>query len=187
MNYKTVAVTTEQYDEIINTMRNGFTGGRANVRIATALVLEANLGLRISDICALRLADIKKDGDRYRLDIIEQKTEKRRTFTVPLELYNYIKIYALENGRKPKDKIFPITERAVQKHLAAVCDYLGLEGISTHSFRKFYATKVYTNNGYDIALVCHLLQHSSPAVSQRYISMEPKRVEDAIQKQLCLI
>ena len=91
MNKKTIALTIDQYNEIIDTMRNGFTGCRANSRIATALVLEANLGLRISDILKLRLKDIIKDGNRYRLDIIEQKTGKERNFTVPTEIYNYIK------------------------------------------------------------------------------------------------
>ena len=45
-------------------MKQGFTGCRPNERVATALVLEANLGLRISDIIHLRLADIVKDGER---------------------------------------------------------------------------------------------------------------------------
>lgn len=49
MNKKTLALTTEQYREIISTMREGFTGVRPNPRIAAALMLEANLGLRISD------------------------------------------------------------------------------------------------------------------------------------------
>ena len=75
MNIKTVALTKEQYQTIIQTMKQGFTGCRPNERIATALTLEANLGLRISDIIHLRLADIVKDGDRYRLSIVEQKTK----------------------------------------------------------------------------------------------------------------
>lgn len=54
MNKKTKALTTEQYKEIIQTMREGFSGCRPNERIATALVLEGNLGLRISDILQLR-------------------------------------------------------------------------------------------------------------------------------------
>ena len=74
MNKKTKALTTEQYKEIIQTMREGFSGCRPNERIATALVLEGNLGLRISDILKLRLCDIARDGDRYRLEIVEQKT-----------------------------------------------------------------------------------------------------------------
>ena len=65
MNKRTKALTTEQYKEIIQTMREGFCGCRPNERIATALVLEGNLGLRISDILSLRLSDIVRDGDRY--------------------------------------------------------------------------------------------------------------------------
>ena len=50
MNKKTKALTTEQYTEIIKTMREGTFACRPNARVATALVLEGNLGLRISDI-----------------------------------------------------------------------------------------------------------------------------------------
>jgi len=187
MNKKTLALTTEQYQEIIDTMRKGFSGCRANNRIATALVIEANLGLRISDILKLKLNDIVKDGERYRLDIVEQKTGKARNFTVLAELYNYIKMYCLENNIKPHEIIFPMTERNVQKHLKTVCDYLEIEGVSTHSFRKFFATQVYVNNDYNIVIVQRLLQHSNPQITQKYIGIEPKAIEDALKKQICLI
>ena len=181
MNKKTKALTTEQYKEIIQTMKEGFCGCRPNERVATALVLEGNLGLRISDIVKLRLCDIVLDGDRYRLEIVEQKTGKSRVFTVPLVIQQYIENYCLRNGLRRDERIFPLTERAIQKQLKIVCDYLGFEGISTHSFRKWYATEIYKNSGYDIALVQRLLQHSSAATTQRYIGMEPQRIEAAIE------
>ena len=187
MNKKTAALTTEQYKEIITTLREGFLGCRPNERIATALVLEANLGLRISDILRLRLADIVRDGDRFRLEIVEQKTGKRRVFTVPLVIQQYIENYCLRKGIKHNDLIFPITERAVQKQIKLVCDYLGYDGVSTHSFRKWYATEIYKNNGFDIALVQRLLQHSSSAITQRYIGIEPQRIEKAIEGHVTLI
>lgn len=87
----------------------------------------------------------------------------------------------------PNDIIFPISERAIQKQLALVCDWLGYEGISTHSFRKWYATEIYKDSGYDIALVQRLLQHSSASVTQRYIGIEPQRIESAIQSHAVLI
>ena len=74
MNKKTITLTTEQYKTIITTMKQGTFRCRPNERIATALVLEGNLGLRISDILRLRPRDIILDGDRYRLEITEQKT-----------------------------------------------------------------------------------------------------------------
>ena len=181
MNKKTKALTTEQYKEIIQTMKEGFCGCRPNERVATALVLEGNLGLRISDIVKLRLCDIVLDGDRYRLEIVEQKTGKSRVFTVPLVIQQYIENYCLRNGIRRDERIFPLTERAIQKQLKIVCDYMGFEGISTHSFRKWYATEIYKNSGYDIALVQRLLQHSSAATTQRYIGMEPQRIEAAIE------
>ena len=186
MNKRTLALTTEQYKEIIRTMKQGFTGCRPNERCTTALILEANLGLRISDIVKLRLADIVRDGDRYRLSITEQKTGKARTFTVPLALYQFIRCYCLDHGIAADAPIFPVTERAVQKQLKLVCDYLGFPGIGTHSFRKFYATEIYRDSGYNIALVQRLLQHSSAAVTQRYIGIQQQEIEQAIEGHLKL-
>ena len=187
MNKKTKALTTDQYKEIIQTMREGFCGCRPNDRVATALVLEGNLGLRISDIIKLRPCDIVKDGDRFRLEVVEQKTGKSRVFTVPLLIQQYIENYCLRNGIRRNDLIFPITERAVQKQLKIVCDYLDLEGISTHSFRKWYATEIYNKNDHDIALVQRLLQHSSASTTQRYIGIEPEKIETAIQNHAQLL
>ena len=181
MNKRTTALTTEQYREIITTMKEGGAGFRPNERVATALVLEGNLGIRISDIVRLRLCDIVMDGNRYRLAITEQKTGKQRVFTVPLVIYQYMENYCLRNGIERNALMFPLTTRAIQKQLALVCEYLGYEGISTHSFRKWYATEIYRHNGYDIALVQRLLQHSSAAVTQRYIGIEPQRIEKAIE------
>ncbi len=185
-NKRTKALTEEQYNEIIDTMKTGFTGCRPNNRIATALVLEANLGIRISDILNLKLNDIVRDGDRYRLDITEIKTGKKRVFTVPLDIYSYIQTYCIDNGIKPDERIFPITERAVQKQLKIVCDWLDYTDISTHSFRKFFATEIYKDNDYNIILVQKLLQHSTPAVTQKYIGLSSKEIETALSKHICL-
>lgn len=192
MNKKTVALDQDQYQKIISTIQQGFTTDtgytfKSNYRLTTLLVLQANLGLRLSDILHLHICDIVRDAGRYRLDIVEQKTGKARTFTVVPELYNYILQYAADNGINSKAKLFDITERAVQKQLKIVCDYLKLENISTHSFRKFYATEIYKNNDCDIELVRHLLQHSSASVTQRYIGIQPAKVEKAIRSHIYLL
>lgn len=192
MNKKTRALTEEQYRKIITTINEGFVTAagervKPNNRIATALTHEANLGLRISDILHLTINQIVKDGDRYRLDLVEQKTGKKREFTVPTEIYIYIQNYALENNINPRAKLFQITERTVQRHLKMVCDYLGYEYISTHSFRKFFASSIYKDNGCDINLVRVLLQHSSVVTTQRYIGVQPQEIENALQKHINLL
>ena len=187
MNKKTIALSSEQYKEIIEDIQNGHTGMRANPRVATVLVMEANLGLRIGDLLQLKLSSFLKDGDRYRLDIHEQKTGKVRTFTVPFVIYQYIENYCLRNQIGREDRIFPISVRTVQSILQMSCDWLGYENISTHSFRKYFATEIYKNNSYNIVLVQTLLQHSSPTITQKYIGLQPKEVEDALQGHVQLL
>lgn len=190
-NKKTLALSEEQYSKIINTMVTGFEFEgkqiQPNSRIATALVIEANLGIRIGDVLNLRLTDIIKDGERFRLDVIEDKTEKNRTFTVPSEIYNFIKEYCIKNEIKETAKIFQISERAVQKQLKLVCDFLGYKGISTHSFRKYFATNIYIDNNYNIELVRQLLQHSVSRTTQKYIGIGTKELEQAIQNNVNLL
>ena len=188
-NKTTVALTEKEYEEIIKTMRTGGAGFRINERIATALMLEANLGLRIEDILRLRLCDILSDGDRYRLNLTEGKTKKKRIFTVPLPIYQYIRLYAVDHGIKDDERLFPIQERTVQKYLMKVIDYLGYDKdhIGTHSFRKFFATEIYKDNDYNIALVQQLLQHSSVAITQRYIGITSEMQEKAIQNHVKLL
>lgn len=191
MNKETIALTDEQYVKIIQTIRSGFVCRdghkvKPNNRIAVALMLEANLGLRICDILDLRLSSIIKDGERYRLNIIEKKSGLKRDFTVPLEVYVFIQSYALENNINPAAKLFDMSERAVTKHLKLVCDYLGYSGIGSHSFRKYFATSIYVNNHYDINLVRVLLQHSSTVTTQRYIGLQSKDIENALQNHIKL-
>lgn len=182
-----VALTTEQYQNIIRAVKTGIAGLRANPRVAAVLTAEANLGMRVGDILRLRLCDIIKDGGRYRLNMREEKTGKKRTFTVPKVIYQFFCDYADRNGIQSDERLFPITERAVQKHLKAVCDVLGYQNISTHSFRKWYATDIYNASGHDIVLVQTLLQHSSPNITRRYIGISEEKMEKAIANHVSIV
>lgn len=182
-----LALTNEQYTTLISTIQNGTSAFRANPRVAAVLTAEANLGMRVGDILRLRLADIVRDGGRLRLNVTEEKTGKKRTFSVPEAIYQYFCNFAEKYNIPANERLFPITERAVQKHLKTVCEYLGYENISTHSFRKWYATDIYNNSGHDIILVQHLLQHSSPATTRRYIGMADEKIEAAIANHVSIV
>lgn len=190
-NKRTRALSKEEFEKVVYTIRTGFTTAtgekiRPNIRCSALITTMGNLGVRVGDATKLKLSDFILECGRYRLDIVEEKTGKARTFTVPTEVYIFLQTYALENNIKPQGRLFNVTVRAVQKHLQKVCDYLGLEGISTHSVRKFFANEIYIENGYNLELVRELLQHSSIAVTQRYLSVSSKTVENALQKHLVI-
>lgn len=188
----TLALSQEQYITIIETILSGFEyNGRKykpNLQIAMILQLEANLGMRCGDILRISYGSIKRDGDRYIIDMLEEKTNKsRRRFTVDDEVYETIAKYFIKNNLRPQDKLFNISLRQVQRFLKDVCLYLGYENISTHSFRKYCATKMYINSDHDIELVREFLQHSSVAITQKYLNMGSKRLEKAIKQNTEII
>lgn len=189
MNKRARAVSKEEYENIVETIQYGFTADGKKVgpnpQIAAIIVVQANTGLRIGDLLELRLKDIVKEGGRYHFnDIKEQKTKKTRSFTIAPEVYTYIQSYALEHGIGVDRRLFPISSRGVSKHLKKVVDYLGYEGIGTHSFRKFFAISIYNNNGFNVELVRELLQHSSVTITQHYLGVSPQLVEQALLKHI---
>ena len=125
-----------------------------------------------------------KDGGRWRLDFREQKTDKAREFTVPVEVYTFVQEYAVARGISRDARLFDISERQVERHLNKVFMKMGLplRQFGSHSFRKFFATRVYLDNEMNIELVRILLQHSSVQITQRYLNISHKMVENALAK-----
>lgn len=188
MNKRCVALSDEQYRESVDLLRNGFVLEGVNIkpnpRIATVAVLQASLGLRLGDVLQLNMGSFIKESGRWRLDIKEQKTGKVRDFTVPVEVYSFIQDYAINMGISNTAKLFDISERQVERHLNKVFSKmeLPLRSFGSHSYRKYFATRVYLDNEMNIMIVKTLLQHSSVAVTQRYIGLSQKTVEDALAK-----
>ena len=186
---KTRPITVEEFTTIIKAIQEGFEymedGNtkkfRKNKRMAFALQLQANLGIRIGDVLALTPASFRANGrGGYMIDIVEEKTSKPRTFDVPDMVYNSVQSYADDNELSKNDLLFPIKVRGLQKNLKIVTEYLGLSNISTHSFRKFYAMRIFENNDYNYEIVRELLQHSTVAVTQKYLGVTSKQVSNAI-------
>lgn len=188
MNKRCVALSDEQYRESIRLLREGFVLEgkiiKPNPRIATVAVLQASLGLRLGDVLQLNMGSFIKESGRWKLNIKEQKTGKVRDFTVPVEVYSFIQDYAINMGISNTAKLFDISERQVERHLNKVFSKMELpiRSFGSHSYRKYFATRVYLDNEMNIMIVKTLLQHSSVAVTQRYIGLSQKTVEDALAK-----
>ena len=191
-SFTTLAIDNEEYDNIINTLKLGYKGKdgrvhRKNERVATALATEFNLGIRVSDIVKLTLSDIVKDGsNHYRLDIIEKKTGKPKTHLVNIPIYNYLKSYCEHNNISPTARMFGITEREVQKQVKAVREFLGLDRVSTHSFRKAAGNDIYESTGHNIVAVQEFYGHSSTNTTQIYLKRSSSQLEKALDDHVRL-
>lgn len=186
--YTCRATTNDEFKEIITTLRNGFTDNdgirhKPNDQVADILVLEANLGCRIGDITSLRHDNFICDNGIWKINIIEEKTNKKRTFIVPKKVKAFIdKLNYGKDGR-----IFKINEAAVWKQMRAVTDMLGLDNISSHSIRKMVANQIYDNTGHDIEAVSEFLQHSNISTTRTYIRRSDKQLEKAINNVVTIL
>lgn len=193
MAVKTRPITLEEYNMILDKMCSSFTYKvenkdgemkdklfRANFKVAYALQLQASLGLRIGDVLKLKLNDFIPSGrGDFKLSVVEQKTGKEKEVVINDNLYNNIKLYTLENNIKANETIIKMSVRNVQMQLKLVCDQLGLHNVSTHSFRKFYAMRIFEDNNYNFEVVRALLNHSNVAITQKYLGVTAEEIEKA--------
>ena len=189
--YATRTLKPEEYKTLIETVREGYTDydgvkHRPNKQLATILVLEANLGCRIGDIMKLTTDSIIDDGGIYKLNIVEQKTGKKRCFIVPKPVKAFIDEYIRE-ANLYRGPLFDIKAPAVWKQLRAVTAYLDLDNTSSHSLRKMCACALYEKSGHDIEAVCEFLNHSSTAITRTYIKRSDAQLESAIEKCVNLV
>lgn len=179
-------IEINEYEKVINLMLTGFQYTiegkskifRPNKQLALALQLQASLGLRIGDVLKLKVNSFKNG----KLEIKEDKTDKLQYRDIDSDITNIVLQYALGKKSDKKDKLFDVGVRAIQKQLKIVCDYLDLDNIGTHSFRKLYAVTAYENNNNNIQLVKEMLNHTSIATTQRYIRVSQKEINEASRK-----
>lgn len=189
--YVTNTISEKDYRDLIETIRSGYTDNKGihhkpNDQVATALVLEANLGCRIGDIMNLEVSSFILDGDIWKLNITEQKTGKSRCFIIPKPVKAFIDNWT-EKNYITNGRLFNINEYAVWKQLRAATDYLGLENISSHSMRKMAACNLYEKSGHDIEAVCTFLQHADTKTTRRYIRRSDAQLEAAILKAVSIV
>lgn len=184
--YVTRAISDSEFCEIISLIRDGYLEHRPNPQIATILVLEANLGCRIGDIVRLRTDNFICDGGIWKIRIVEQKTGKERCFIVPKAVKDFIDKWTAYKGIKD-GRLFNVSSPAVWKALRQVTNYLEIENVSSHSMRKYAATRLYEKSGHDIEAVCTFLQHSDTKITRKYIRRSDEQLENAIQMAVSIV
>ncbi|MBQ8146996.1 MAG: tyrosine-type recombinase/integrase [Clostridia bacterium] len=128
------------------------------------LLISLETGLRIGDVVALRVADVKPDGIHYK----SKKTGKKGIAAISCATRKLL--------NKKGKWLFPspykvgqhLTRQAVWsrlKRLAKNVD-IELEGVSPHSMRKVFAVELYRKKGFKA--VQEALQHNYASTTEIY-------------------
>jgi len=151
-----------------------------NERDLLFFTIGTNCGLRISDILALNVVDVR--GKNY-IQITEKKTGKFKKFPINAKLKPMIEDFT--NGRKLDEPLF-MTK--FKNRLGRVTAYYTIreaaelikleEKFGTHSMRKTFGYHHYKKYK-DIAMLQKIFNHSSPVVTLRYIGIEQDQINES--------
>jgi integrase len=140
-------------------------------------LLGINTGLRVSDLLALRVKDIK---GKKKVIIKEGKTNKLRTIQLNNifdELASYIDavdsiwLFPSRKGDKPISKI------QAYRQLNKAADMADIESVGTHTMRKTFGYHHYKAFK-DVAELQMILNHSHPSITLKYIGITDEQIEN---------
>lgn len=171
---------TQVLHEVEDTLLHNFKFGRRNY---TIFKLGLVTMLRVSDLLALRRNEIFNNDQSIKLNAftVDQKTKKHNILYLK-PAFNDLSLYIkwLDTNYPDSEWLFPSSqhpERHVSikqfyKVIRTVGNLLGIDYLGTHTMRKTGAYRVYVQSNYDIALVMELLNHSSQAMTLRYLGLD---------------
>jgi integrase len=140
-----------------------------------------NTGLRVSDLLKLKVKDVR---GKIHLNIKETKTGKSKQFYLQ-HISDTIEKYT--KHMDDNDWLFPsrkgdkpISRVQAYNILNKAAEMVGLEHIGTHTMRKTFGYWYYKQTK-DVAYLMKIFNHSSQAVTLRYIGIEQEEIDNTLK------
>lgn len=141
-----------------------------------------NTGLRVGDILTLKVKDVQG----WHIKLRERKTGKQISRRMTKELKREMRKYVegkpfhhfLFKSRQGGNKA--ITRERAYQIIHEAAEELGIDNVGTHTMRKTFGYKYY-NKTKDVGTLQKMFNHSSPAITLRYIGIEQAELDDALR------
>lgn len=151
-----------------------------NLRMRAFIEAGYGAGLRISEVCHLRVEDV--DSKRGILFIRKTKGRKDRIAVLPARLLSTLRAY-WRAARPPGPWLFPgqyktrpITRQAIYKQLHVAIAQSGItRPVRFHSLRHAFATHL-LEEGIDILTIQEMLGHSMVSTTMLYLRVQAGRI-----------
>ena len=163
-----------------------------NPRDHLLFVMGINNGLRACDLVRVKVGDLRylKVGDT--LTIKESKTGKDNILVVNKTVYKALQTY-IETVR-PDDDAYLFASRKGESHLQSQAvsklvkkwtRAINLKGnYGAHTLRKTWGYIQRTMHGVGFEIICKRYNHSSPAITMRYLGIQDKEVHGVLMNEI---
>jgi integrase len=164
----------------------------SNARDLLLFTMGINNGLRCGDLLKLKVSDVRDLKSGETLTIREQKTGKDNILMINKTTHKILKQFLDETN--PNDDSFLFKSRKGNGHLTvgsvngmvkSWCRSINLKGnYGTHSLRKTFGYIQRKKFGVGWEILCKRFNHSSPAVTMRYLGIEDKEVNGILMNEI---
>ena len=182
-NYDSKPLKTKQEIELVRELIK--TKTKDPLRNLVIFNIGINNGIRTNDILNLKVADVLGKDEA---EIKESKTGKSRKIRLNVanikdDLADLCKHkqpsdYVFTSYKDPKKPIQTITVYRLFKRLAS--EHPSLHGLTAHSMRRTFGYCYYQKTKNVVALM-KLFNHSSQAVTLRYIGIEQEQLDESLK------
>ena len=155
-------------------------------------VMGINNGLRIGDLLKLKVSQVQnvKVGDIIKIK--ESKTKKDNVLVINKTLHKALKNYFENTNLNSDDYLFksrkgngPLAVSSVNKMMKKWTGAINLKGnYGTHSLRKTWGYIQRTDHGVGFEIIAKRFNHSSPAITMRYLGIEDKEVHNTLMNEI---
>jgi integrase len=163
-----------------------------NPRDHLLFLMGINNGLRAGDLIKLKVKDVRhlKVGDI--LTIKEGKTGKDNILVINMTVYKALRNYL--DTIQPDDNAFLFASRkggghlqsqAVSKLVKKWTGAINLKGnYGAHTLRKTWGYIQRTVHGVGFEIICKRYNHSSPAITMRYLGIQDREVHNTLMNEI---
>jgi integrase len=163
-----------------------------NPRNLLLFTMGVNNGLRTGDLLKLKAKDVKRLRPGQSIIIRESKTGKDNVLMVNNSLYKTIRSYSEIINPDNEDYLFasrktqrPLTIQAVNALVKKWTRAINLQGnYGAHTLRKTFGYIQRTKYGVGFEVLAKRFNHSSPAVTMRYLGLTSKDVNDVLMNDI---
>ena len=167
---------------------------KKNPRDFLLFTLSINTGLRISDILSLKVEDVKdrKGNIKDSLNVLEQKTKKRRNIPLNKQAQEALNYYFKKTGIYDLERyLFISTKTRINKPISRIrawqlinkwCREVGIDfKVGGHTLRKTFGYHL-RMQGFSIERISDLLGHKNIKVTFRYIGINDDERKEVLSK-----
>ena len=155
-------------------------------------VMGINNGLRAKDLVRIRYSQVEGAKPGAVINIVETKTGKSNVLVINKAVHKALEVYLAEVEPTPDGFLFKsrkgnghITSQSVGRMVRSWASAINLKGqYGAHTLRKTWGYHQRICHGAGFEILCKRYNHSSPAITMRYLGIEDREVCELLMNEI---